>query len=95
MTSGSGFYLRLTDRGVSGNQTLRSVYAMTRQLSPGRDGNEVTRLRIESNSALTAGPGSDLGVRPGESDPARMLCAVLLLTAATVVIVLTLMWWLV
>lgn len=74
---------------------LRSVCAMTRQLTPGRDGNDFPRLRIGSNSALTADLGSDLGVRPGESDPARMLCAVLLLAAATIVIVLTLVWWLV
>jgi hypothetical protein len=74
---------------------LRNVGSMTRQLTPGRDGNDFPRLRIGSSSALAAGLGGDLGVRPGESDPARMLCTVLLLAASTIVIVLTLVWWLV
>jgi hypothetical protein len=34
-------------------------------------------------------------VRPGESNPGRMLCAVLLLVVATVVLGLGLVWWLV
>ena len=38
----------------------------------------------------------DLGVRPGESDPAAMLCRVLLLlTVTTVMAALGLVWWLV
>jgi hypothetical protein len=38
----------------------------------------------------------ELGVRPGESDPAAMLCRVLLLLAAlTVMAALGLAWWLV
>ncbi len=66
---------------------------MTRQLTPGRDSNDIPRMRIGSASALTG--GGQLGVRPGESDPARMLCAVLLLAATTIVMVLALVWWLV
>lgn len=68
---------------------------MTRQLTPGRDGSDFPRPRIGSNSALAADLGGDLGVRPGESDPVRMLCAVLLLSGATIVMVLALVWWLV
>jgi hypothetical protein len=47
-------------------------------------------------SALISPPGSDLGVRPGESDPTRMLGAVLLLTVATTTVglVKVLVWWL-
>lgn len=37
----------------------------------------------------------DLSVRPGESDPAGMLCRVLVLLAAVVpMVVLALTWWL-
>lgn len=37
----------------------------------------------------------DLGVRPGESDPAAMLCRVLVLLAAVVpALALALAWWL-
>jgi hypothetical protein len=68
---------------------------MTRQLTPGRDSNDFPRPRIGSDSALAAGLGGGLGVRPGESDPARMLCVVLLLAAMTIIMVLTLVWWLV
>jgi hypothetical protein len=43
---------------------------------------------------LSHRPG--LGVRPGESDPAGMLCRVLLLlTVITLMAVLALAWWLV
>jgi hypothetical protein len=41
-------------------------------------------------------PGrGDLGVRPGESDPARMLSGVLLLTIAMIIMTVALVWWLV
>jgi hypothetical protein len=40
-------------------------------------------------------PHHDLGVHPGESDPARMLCHVLvLLTAVVAMAALALVWWL-
>jgi hypothetical protein len=38
--------------------------------------------------------GRDLGVRPGESDPGRMLAGVLVLMFATIIMVLALVWWL-
>jgi hypothetical protein len=76
---------------------------MEHQLTPpsGREDENVPRLRTGSNSALTGGFDSDLhlsgdlGVRPGESAPGRMLGAVLLLVLATVVLALGLVWWLV
>ncbi|MDQ3762009.1 MAG: hypothetical protein M3460_10025 [Actinomycetota bacterium] len=93
----NGFYLPLTDLGPTGNPVLRSVYAMTQQLisSSGRDGNSSPRPRSGSDRAATQELDRDLGVRPGESDPTRMLCAVLLLVAATIAIMLGLVWWLV
>ena len=54
---------------------------MTPHLSPATD-REDDRLR-------------HLGVRPGESDSARMLSGVLLLVVVTISIMLTLAWWLV
>jgi hypothetical protein len=75
---------------------------MTQQLTPaagrsdhGRDDNGFPRPRTGGGSARTANPGGDLGVRPGESSPARMLSGVLLLTVAMMLIALTLAWWLV
>ncbi len=70
---------------------------MTQQLTPasGREDNGFPRPRTGGNSALTADAGGDLGVRPGESNPARMLSGVLLLTAAMMVVALALAWWLV
>lgn len=65
---------------------LRSVCVMEHQLtsaSIGADG--------DSPMLLTA-RHDDLAVRPGESNPGRMLSAVLLLVLA---IVLGLVWWLV
>jgi hypothetical protein len=68
---------------------------------PSREGGNVPRVRTGSNSALVdcidSGSylHSGLGVRPGESNPARMLCAVLLLVVAIVVLGLGLVWWLV
>jgi hypothetical protein len=68
---------------------------MTPQLTPasGREDNGFPPPRTTSKSAPGAGLGSDLDVRPGESDPARMLSGVLLLVVATIITVL--MWWLV
>lgn len=81
----------------SGNQLLRSVCVMTQHLTPaaGREDNGFPRPRTAGNSALTADPVGDLGVRPGESNPARMLAGVLLLTVAMVLMALALAWWLV
>jgi hypothetical protein len=79
---GSSFYLRLTKLMPSGNQLLRSD-------------NGFPRPRTAGSSALTAEPVGDLGVRPGESNPARMLAGVLLLTVAMMIMALVLAWWLV
>lgn len=76
---------------------------MEHQLTPpsSREDENVLRVRAGSNSALVdcIDAGSylhdGLGVRPGESNPGRMLCAVLLLVVATVVLGLGLVWWLV
>jgi hypothetical protein len=75
---------------------------MTPQLTPasGREDNGFPRSRTGSNSTLTAELRHDLGVRPGESDPARMLSGVLLLVVATIIMVLAIMvlalaWWLI
>lgn len=94
---GRVFYLRLTKLMPSGNQLLRSVCVMTQHLSPaaGRGDNGFPRPRTAGNSALTAEPVGDLGVRPGESNPARMLAGVLLLTVAMMIMALVLAWWLV
>ncbi len=64
-----------------------------------REDENVPRLRTGSNSAVDClDPGSDLhsglGVRPGESNPGRMLSAVLLLVVTVVVLGLGLAWWL-
>jgi hypothetical protein len=75
---------------------------MEHQLTPpSREDENVLRLRTGSNSTLVdcidSGSylHSDLGVRPGESNPGRMLCAVLLLVVAIIVLGLGLAWWLV
>ncbi|MGA9311653.1 MAG: hypothetical protein WBV74_14945 [Pseudonocardiaceae bacterium] len=70
---------------------------MTQHLTPaaGREDNGFPRPRTAGSSALTAEPVGDLGVRPGESNPARMLAGVLLLTVAMVLMALALAWWLV
>ena len=70
---------------------------MTQHLTPaaGREDNGFPRPRTPGNSALTAEPVGDCGVRPGESNPARMLAGVLLLTVAMMVLALVLAWWLV
>jgi hypothetical protein len=67
----------------------------------GREDENVPRLWTGASSAAVdcIDPGSDLhsglGVRPGESNPGRMLCAVLLLVVAVLVLGLGLAWWLV
>ncbi|MGH3512059.1 MAG: hypothetical protein ACRDQV_16925 [Pseudonocardiaceae bacterium] len=70
---------------------------MTQHLTPaaGREDNGFPRPRTAGSSALTADHVGDLGVRPGESNPARMLAGVLLLTVAMVLMALVLAWWLV
>jgi hypothetical protein len=70
---------------------------MTQHLTPaaGREDNGFPRPRSAGNSALTADPVGDLGVRPGESNSTRMLAGVLLLTVAMMVLALTLTWWLI
>ena len=66
---------------------------------PSRQDESVPWLRTGSNTAFVERADADsrlhdnLGVRPGESNPGRMLCAVLLLVVA--IIVLGLGWWLV
>lgn len=66
---------------------------------PSREAENVPWLRTGSNTTFVECADanshlrSDLGVRPGESNPGRMLCAVLLLVVA--IIVLGLVWWLV
>ncbi|MGH3886768.1 MAG: hypothetical protein ACRDSZ_09395 [Pseudonocardiaceae bacterium] len=74
---------------------------MEHQLTPpsGPEDENFPRLAAGVNTALTDffGPdphlSGDLSVRPGESDPGRMLGAVLLLVAV-VVVALGLAWWL-
>ncbi|MGH3722362.1 MAG: hypothetical protein ACRDRI_26685 [Pseudonocardiaceae bacterium] len=70
---------------------------MTPQLTPasGREDDYFLRSRAGRNGAPTVERHLDLGLRPGESDPARMLSGVLLLVAATIIMVLALAWWLV
>ncbi len=77
---------------------------MAHQLTPpsGREDEGLPRLRTEGNSALSGCFDadlhlcSDLSVRPGESDPGRMLGWVLLLVVAVMVAaMLALVWWLV
>lgn len=77
---------------------------MAHQLTPpsGREDEGLPRPRTESNSALTGCfetdlyLHSDLGLRPGESDPGQMLGWVLLIVAVAVVVMLglVLVWWL-
>ncbi len=75
---------------------------MAHQLTPpsGREDEGLPRFQTESNSALSGCVDADLylrralGVRPGESDPGRMLGSVLLIVVAAVVVMLALVWWL-
>jgi hypothetical protein len=93
----TGFYLGLTDLRAGGNPVLRNVCPMTPQLTPasGSEDNVFPSARRASNGALTMEFHDDLGVWPGESDPTRMLSAVLLLVIATVTMALALAWWLI
>ncbi|MGH3866534.1 MAG: hypothetical protein ACRDQ4_10430 [Pseudonocardiaceae bacterium] len=70
---------------------------MTPQLTPasGREDNGFSWSCTGSNSAHAEELCRDLGVWPGESDPARMLSGVLLLVAATITMALALAWWLI
>ena len=86
-----GIYLWLTDLGPSGYALLHSVCAMVYLIAAsGRDNGPPRRNR--SDNVGTA--GSDLGVRPGESDSTPMVGAVLLVVLATIISVLGLVWWL-
>lgn len=69
---------------------------MTAQLSPasGRDGSGFPRPRTGSYGTVTSDVAPGAGVRPGESDPSRMLAAVLVLVVVTIFMVLPLAWWL-
>lgn len=84
----SGFYRPLTELRACGYLALRNVCAMTYHLIPasGREDSTDPRLRITSN---------DLGVRRGESDPARMVSGVLVLVAVMIVMALVVLWWLI
>jgi hypothetical protein len=82
---------------------LRSVCFMEHQLTPasrGEDG-DLSRLLIDSDSPLINCADFDLhrrsglGVGPDESNPGRMLSAVLLLVMVIVVLSSGLAWWLV
>jgi hypothetical protein len=88
-----GFYLRLTDLGLSSYALLRSVCAMVHLIPvSGRDhGNGPPRPNRSDN---VGSAGRDLGVRPGESDSTPMVGAVLLVVLATIISVLGLVWWL-
>ncbi len=76
---------------------------MEYQLTPpsSREDENLSWLRTGSNTAFAECAIADsqlrgsLGVRPGESNPGRMLCAVLLLVVAIIVLGLGLAWWLV
>lgn len=76
---------------------------MAHQLTPppGREDEGHPRSQADCSSALAGCFGADLhlpgdlGVRPGESDPGRMLGWVLLIVAVTVVAMLALVWWLI
>ncbi len=96
---GARFYPLLIELRRSGNQVLRNVCPMTRQLTPasGREDDAVSDdavslPRADTHGALATDFGGDLGVRPGESDPGRMLAGVLVLVIATIIMALA--WWL-
>lgn len=69
---------------------------MTAHLNPafGHDDGGSPRPRIGGYGTVTSDVAPGLGVRPGESDPARMLAAVLVLVVVTIFMGLSLMWWL-
>ncbi|MGH3826621.1 MAG: hypothetical protein ACRDQX_05535 [Pseudonocardiaceae bacterium] len=70
---------------------------MTPQLTPasGREDDRFPRAGAGSRRAPAAAGHPELGVRPGESDPAAMLSGVMLLVTATIMIALALAWGLV
>ncbi|HET9255655.1 MAG TPA: hypothetical protein VFO16_10685 [Pseudonocardiaceae bacterium] len=68
---------------------------MTAQLPPASNHDDgYPWSRAGSPGTLAPELHSGEGVRPGESDPARMLAAVLVLVVLTIVVALTLVWWL-
>jgi hypothetical protein len=87
------FYLWLTKLGRNGNPVPRSVCPMIWQPGPasGRAGSGFPGQQADTRNVDL---GRDLGVRPGESDPGRMLAGVLVLMFATIIMVLALVWWL-
>ncbi|MGH3693732.1 MAG: hypothetical protein ACRDRX_07030 [Pseudonocardiaceae bacterium] len=70
---------------------------MTTQLNPAsdRDSSGFPRPRTGSYGTVTSDIAPGLGVRPGESDPTRMLAAVLVIVVVAIFMGLTLAWWLV
>jgi hypothetical protein len=91
------FYPRLTMLRPGGNQVIRNVFVMTAHFSPasGPGDRDTSRSRAGGQSALASGFSRGTGVRPGESDPARMLSGVLVLVVVTIILVVALVWWLV
>jgi hypothetical protein len=69
---------------------------MTPQLTPYLTAATATSggVLTGNTSALNSPRAHDLAVQPGQSDPTRMLSAVLLLAGVTIVVVLMLVWWL-
>ncbi|MDQ3901260.1 MAG: hypothetical protein M3319_12790 [Actinomycetota bacterium] len=69
---------------------------MTAHLSPGsgRKGNGIPRPRTGSYDTAHLDVGG-LGVRHGDSNPARMLSGVLILVIVAIVMALMLAWWLI
>jgi hypothetical protein len=57
----------------------------------GREGNGFPGPQADTRNVDL---GRELGVRPGESDPGRMLAGVLVLMFATIIMVVALVWWL-
>lgn len=71
---------------------------MTPQLTLGLTARTAPSGRVLTGHSNAATPphGSDLGVRPGESNPTRVLGTVLALTVVTIIAgwALVLVWWL-
>ena len=82
--------------GAGGNQVIRNVFVMTAHVPPVSDPGDQNTSRSSGggHSALTSEFSGGTGVRPGESDPARMLAGVLVLVVVTIILVLALVWWL-
>ena len=65
------------------------------RLTEGRQGGNHPLATVNPMATNDLNLRYDLSVRPGESDPAGMLCRVLVLLAAVVpMVALTLTWWL-